>query len=658
MKYACLAGLLPLLLLTEPEKKEPAPRRVELPQPRVPRIKQLVQPFVEKEAKEAQARTLEELQLSKRIPAHFKLPIVNKGLVDPWGGLEELEASGLAIAEAARGDLVPAELLNRLSAAIGKPAGTPAVVKREKKATLDDLVNHLVAVLDKARELHDQAWAKVSAENRKATFDWATRIAEHFGPQVSVDDGSRPVLKNDRSFCGLVGEQVDWAKMVSSAQTLLTLLDRELLADLETALEKATPIKEKIAGVTGDILFKKETRHGLILIGGKGVNTYDLKVPVALLIDLGGDDAYKGTIASPRDVDHPLSVVIDLAGNDTYDGAPCSLATGRVGVGLLADLGGKDTYKLAYGCGGVGLAGVGILYDHDGDDVYTGTRMTQGSAIGGIGLLLDRAGNDQYTSHGFAIGLGGPVGVGAVIDLAGDDVYQCGKHYPSGYNQSDAPNAKPDDPNFQYDCFGLAMGLGRRTFPRSPEGDSFNLAGGLGLVIDFEGKDRYSSSNFSQACGYFFGVGLKMDFAGDDEHAAARYGHASGAHFGMGLFADYAGNDTYTSTGPTYNGACAWDHSVFLFLDAAGDDVYDFKRSAGPGRADIGAWAVFADLGGKDRYIAPGGLGRASQKSLAVFLDAGKGEDDYTKAAKTGDFQPAIGKTYVDREGGVFIDRE
>src|SRR5262249_36019320 len=150
----------------------------------------------------------------------------------------------------------------------------------------------------------------------------------------------------------------------------------------------------------------------------------------------------------------------------------------------------------------------------------------------------------------------------------------------------------------------------------SQEGVAFNLAGGLGLVIDVAGNDRYDSSNFSQACGYFFGAGLKLDLAGDDTHGAARYGHAAGAHYGMGLFIDYAGNDTYTSTGPPYNGGCAWDHSVFLCVDAGGDDRYQFERTAGPGRADIGSWGVFADLGGKDTYVAPGGLGRASQKSL------------------------------------------
>jgi hypothetical protein len=124
----------------------------------------------------------------------------------------------------------------------------------------------------------------------------------------------------------------------------------------------------------------------------------------------------------------------------------------------------------------------------------------------------------------------------------------------------------------------------------------------------------------------------------------------------MGLFADYAGSDTYTSTGPTYNGGCAWDRSAFLFVDGAGDDAYLLKRSAGPGRADINSWAAFADLAGDDRYVTPAGLGRASRNALAAFLDLA-GADDYRRAGRSGDFQPADGATHHAPDGGLFLDR-
>lgn len=128
-------------------------------------------------------------------------------------------------------------------------------------------------------------------------------------------------------------------------------------------------------------------------------------------------------------------------------------------------------------------------------------------AVARANAFLDRPGDDTYTAPGYALGIGGPCGVGE----AGDERYRCGFAIPSGYNTSDAPAAKPGDPNFQYDAFGLGIGLGRRTYPFSDEGDTFNLAGGVGVWLDLAGDDRSESSNFSQACAYFFGVGLELD---------------------------------------------------------------------------------------------------------------------------------------------------
>jgi hypothetical protein len=659
----CLTAALTLAGISRPQP----PRRAAqaggkvpaLPAPVVPGVRRAVEAEVARHLADEQAAVLKEMRRRAELyPALFKTPLCLKGLGDPWGAMTDLERHGLDIAAAAREGLAGLpRLLDRLSAALGKPAAEVAEVPRGKLVSLDDHVRYLTAVLDRARAQRDEALAKLSPADRQFLFSWPTQLIPTFGPQAGLDDRTRTVLKNDRALCAFVQDSYDWPKFVGAARTLAALADPGYLASLKQALESARPIDEKVPGVTGELLYKKETRHGLILFGGKGPNTYDLKVPVALLVDLGGDDHYKGLIASGFDADHPHSVVIDLAGNDTYEAGELGLATGRAGgVGLLIDLAGNDTYKLPPGAGGTGFGGIGILCDVAGDDYYAGSRLTQGAAVGGLGLLLDLAGDDRYTSWGLALGFGGPVGVGAVIDVAGRDSYQCGKHYPSGYNASDAPGAKPDDPRFQYDCFGLGMGMGRRVVPPTDEGNAFSLAGGVGMVIDLAGNDRSDSSNFSQACGYFFGTGLKLDLAGDDEHGAARYGHAAGAHYGLGLFIDYAGKDTYTSTGPTYNCGCAWDHSAFLFIDAgAQGDTYRLDRSGGLGMADIGSWAVFADLGGRDRYRAGGGPAAATQKALAVFYDAG-GEDDYA-GVKGSASRPANGQTRQGPLTWLFVDR-
>jgi hypothetical protein len=189
------------------------------------------------------------------------------------------------------------------------------------------------------------------------------------------------------------------------------------------------------------------------------------------------------------------------------------------------------------------------------------------------------------------------LGVGAVIDITGDDYYQCGVTYPSAYNAQDTPTGKPGDPLYQYDCFGLGAGSGERIPTKKLEWHAYSLAGGWGLLLDIEGHYHYDSANFSQGQGYFWGAGMKLDLDGDDEHQAARYGHGASAHFGIGLFIDRHGDDRYSSSGapPTcfYNGGVAWDGSVSLMIDAGkGRDIYAFDRSTGLGRSDYAGWGV------------------------------------------------------------------
>ncbi len=651
--FSCLAlsnGLLLAASLLAPDADPDLPAAV------VPAVKADVQPFIDTHAAAAGDAALKGLARADKIPTLARAPLHQRAFRDPWAGLTELEANGLALANTARGRLrhLPA-LLDGMSKFLDKPAGKPETITRPKFTTLDDHALYIVAVLDKAKAQREAALAKVSAEQRRFLFERAAKIIEAFDVQEEWNEKTQPILKDDRTFLNLVHEQIDWAQLIGATQTLLQLTDPSYLVQLRKAMVNAAPITQTEAGVSGDLLYRMETPHGLILLGGKGDNTYDLKKPVAFLADLAGNDTYRGTVASSYDADHPFAVVIDFAGDDKYECGKLGLACGRLGAGVLVDLYGNDTYKLAPGSGGTGFAGVGILCDVEGNDTYAGSSWTQGAAFCGLGLLLDVFGDDKHTSHGFALGFGGPLGVGAVIDVSGNDSYQCGKHFPSGYNESDAPNAKPGDPSFQYDSFGLACGSGRRIWPFSEKSDPFQLAGGFGIVIDLDGNDRYESSNFAQACGYFYGAGLLLDLAGKDEYLAARYGFASGAHEGLGLFIDYAGDDTYTSTGPTYNGGCSWDRSVFLFIDAAGDDTYKFDRTHGFGRADHNAWGIFVDRAGKDRYVG-GGFGQTTDNSLGVFFD-GAGEDDYRAAHPVGDFKPADRQTRAHPTGGLFVDR-
>ena len=453
-------------------------------------------------------------------------------------------------------------------------------------------------------------------------------------------------------------ERLDYANLITAAQRLTRLGNEHFLRRLAVAFGTGILSRGPFPVSRATYCSLVETSYGLVIIGGSGPNGYELDARFSLVIDLGGADVYRGSIGASQNTDLGNSIVIDLGGNDIYEASSMGLATGRVGVGVVMDLAGDDVYQLSLGSGGAGFAGLGILYDGQGDDRYLGTRFTQGAAFGGLGLLIDGAGDDQYTSHGYAIGLGAPLGVGAVIDISGNDSYRCGSRYPSSYNSVDAPDAGPTDPKFQYDCFGLGAGVGARVLSRQEAHGLYNLAGGWGLLLDLAGNDTYDSANFSQGIGYFFGIGSKLDLDGTDTHSAARYGHGGAAHSGAGLFIDGHGSDRYRSSGPFYNGAAAWDSSVALFIDAGeAKDVYDFSRTTGLGIADQGGWAAFLDEGGNDRYVVQQGLGLGLNTSTAIFMDL-TGTDVYELDSSGAAARVRTNKTSVS-EGdlGLFLDK-
>ncbi|MBU6480414.1 MAG: hypothetical protein KGS09_07720 [Nitrospirae bacterium] len=596
------------------------------------------------------------------IPAQFKRRLVVKALKQPWDGLTDLERQGLLLAEMAEGGAtnLPA-LLDVLEAGMDRTSTFYKPVPLPTSAPRRDLLAFMVGSLEQASLHREKALTNLTEAERHFLFLHARSMAEHFIPQiVSLSEQTSARAKADLRFAELLEEQVDYASLIATAQVLARLANERFLHQVAAAWTK--PLLPSVAplGVTGDVLLVQETSYGMIVIGGPGPNTYDLDKGIGLIIDVGGKDLYRGMIASSTDEEQGNAIIIDLNGDDTYDGAPLGLATGRLGVGLLVDYAGDDVYQLDMGSGGAGFGGLGILFDAKGNDVYMGNRLTQGAAIGGLGLLLDAAGNDRYTSHGFAIGFGGPLGVGAVIDITGDDHYQCGDTYPSAFNAQDAPTGKPGDPLYQYDCFGLGAGSGQRILTKRADWQAYSLAGGWGLLLDIKGHDHYESANFSQGQGYFFGMGIKLDLDGDDEHQAARYGQGASAHFGVGLFIDYNGEDRYGSSGPFYNGGVAWDSSVSLMIDAGkGRDTYAFERSTGLGRGDYTGWGLFIDEGGADQYRAKSGFGDSSEKGVAGFFDL-EGEDTYTlppDSSIPADTRPGNGRLFYYPQGGVFVDR-
>jgi hypothetical protein len=628
----------------------------------VARLAPIIRPIVDRLLPTAQSNLVQAHAAVDTMKAKYKRSLTVAALRHPWEGLSQAEHQGLLLAELAEGRAVNLPvLLDVLEAAMDRTSAFYKPVSVPVSVTAKDLVTFMLESLEEASIHREKAVAHLSEDERRFLFSHARVLAEQFTPQISsLSTQTSARVQADQRFAELLEEQVDYANLIAAAQVLARLANDPWMRQLVAVFSHAPPLTKAPAGITGTILHVEETPYGLIVIGGAGANTYELDQRFGLVIDLGGDDLYRGTIAASGDSEHANAVVIDLAGNDTYNGSPLGLATGRLGVGLLIDQSGDDVYQLDKGSGGAGFGGLGILFDAKGNDVYMGSRLTQGAAIGGLGLLFDASGNDRYTSHGFAVGFGGPQGVGAVIDLQGEDQYQCGGKIPSAYTAEDAPAAKPGDPMLQYDCFGLGTGSGKRILSKRPEWEAYNLAGGWGLLLDIEGNDRYQSANFSQGHGYFFGSGLFLDLDGNDEYLAARYGHGSSAHYGVGLYIDRHGADHYGSSGPFYNGGVAWDHGVSIMIDAGAEaDRYAFLSTTGLGKADYAGWGFFIDEAGDDQYQVKEGLGRSSENGLGAFFDL-KGQDTYDlpqAAAGRSEDRPSNGKITLYPDGGLFADR-
>lgn len=411
------------------------------------------------------------------------------------------------------------------------------------------------------------------------------------------------------------------------------------------------------------------TEAGTIAIAGSGGDDHALGEGEAqlLLLDLGGDDTYRDGAGANRDEDNPVAVAIDLGGNDAYgydvvpddhdtEGVLASDAggrsrsggyypsasdvprqgAGRLGIGMLLDLGGgNDSYASLRMSQGFGALGVGVLYDDGGDDTYAAEAGAQGSAVFGYGLLLDRAGNDTYLGWAYSQGFGYVGSVGALVDVEGDDDFRADPGNGFGGTTLYASPQLPGGEGNSSFCQGAGFGL---------RGDSYGLwlSGGLGVLRDASGSDSYVAGVFSEGTGYWEGTGLLSDGDGADQYDALYYMQGGSAHFATGLLHDGGGDDRYNQRFDSYymHSGAGHDYSLGMLIDESGDDTYGYNGLAA-GASNCQGVGVFVDRDGSDVYDARStystGLGnhsgecasRTSQASTGIFLDSGGDADTY-----------------------------
>ena len=451
-----------------------------------------------------------------------------------------------------------------------------------------------------------------------------------------------------RQLCDLM-EKMDRSALHATAAALAPIADQGLLEQLKSLPSEGDV---RVAGVTGTVAARIDTPSGAILIGGKGNNTYQLDQleDVAVVIDLDGKDAYyEGTVGPNR----PVLIIIDLASNDTYRGSKPGIQGGAVlGVSMVLDLDGDDVYQAEDIAQGSALAGVGILIDYAGNDRYTGIRRVQGQALGGLGILLDRGGSDAYKAAMWAQGFGGPLGFGLLDDASGNDHYFCGGMWRDSY---------PETPGNE--GWGQGVGAGVRQV----------ADGGIGAILDGAGDDVYEFDYLSHGGGYWCGVGFARDFGGNDqrlitrkqynggsrmEPSFQRFGCGWGCHYSLGFCFDDAGDDIYE--GAIMGTGMAWDCSMGVLCDFAGQDQYKATRGLTQGTGSQMGFGILFDYKGADVYEgygqgnAPNGISYhdlpGCRGNFGFLVDYG-GKDKYGCGAQN--------DTYIQRGdvGGFLIDR-
>ncbi len=379
----------------------------------------------------------------------------------------------------------------------------------------------------------------------------------------------------------------------------VALADVRFESRCDWSAQEAETLPAELAGaVEGTILGAERLEPiGWCVIGGTGANRYDMG-RVAAVLDTGGDDRYEWperTEWAPPSLDPERGVsvhaaimanacvIVDLAGNDTYvSRGPVGPGGALMGFSYLRDAAGNDRYEGITLSSGAAMLGVAILIDDDGDDVHLARAWSEGAGFYGAGLLVDGGGSDSYEGAVLCQGVGGPRGMGALVDRAGNDRYAV-HGSPSAYGTPATDRA-----------FSQGVGYGLRR----------EMPGGVGLLVDDAGDDRYESGEFSQGGAYFFALGVLADHAGDDLYRGDRYAQGFAAHQAFGALLEAGGNDLYYSRTAAGQGA-AWDESAAVLIDREGNDAY---RADGlsQGAAAQQALAALVDLGGADSFDARG----------------------------------------------------
>ena len=380
-----------------------------------------------------------------------------------------------------------------------------------------------------------------------------------------------------------------------------------------------------------------DTDYGRIGIGTYGDDEWE--GDFAILIDPGGDDHYVDCrIGAAYGTDkHRVGYFVDMDGDDYYDCGDVNITLGAAVMGVAAfyDLGQGDDRYYAGSCSfGAAMCGVATFYDDGGSDTYEGKVYTQGAAGFGIGVMVDDSvhdapeiptdestpdpidigafDNDRYGAWTNSQAFARTKGIAICSNRRGNEIYEAGGVYLHAPLFAD-----------RYQSFSQGFAIGER---------GIDYAGGIALILDYDGNDKYLGDVYNQGVGYWYSAGLMYDVAGNDTYEMTQYGQGSGIHLAIGGLIDVAGNDCYMMHSGLGTGG-SHDYAASMLHDRGGNDQYFGNTSCNGGSLTNSA-VIFIDRSGNDTYAGrkSGGIniGRPARNfiSIGVLIDL-DGDDNY-----------------------------
>jgi hypothetical protein len=271
------------------------------------------------------------------------------------------------------------------------------------------------------------------------------------------------------------------------------------------------------------------------------------------LIDLDGNDIFQALDGSQGTGLFGIGVLFNDGEDSVFKARNYCQGVGQFGIGILWSKGIENLYHCLENGQAVGFfQGAGMLLDENGNDYYLlggrspdfrdpshstvsmgqgfgkGIRLSenQDGISGGAGILIDKNGDDYYIADYFAQGSSYYFGIGILHDISGNDQYIAGRYAQgAGIHSSVGVLTDREGDDFYYSSFGVAQGMGHDY--------------GVGFFQDENGNDTYLSGTLSQGSATIGGIGIIIDTQGKDIYNVKEKGQAYAQdESGMGIMID------------------------------------------------------------------------------------------------------------------------